>query len=195
MVDRPDAAASAALAAHVRRPITFCFLDIAGDVVRVTDGPYSFTFAGTGDEDLDGHTFEAVDSRVVSVGPVKAKEGGTDTVTLRLSGLIGIDGDLMNQIGNRANWQGRDARLWKAMLHPDDLTRIGAIWSYYTGYMSVPKIVGDQTSQTISLDVESYIGFLGQASGRTYLDQDQFDPADKSAELAIAIANGAAQPN
>jgi hypothetical protein len=61
--------------------------------------------------------------------------------------------------------------------------------------MSVPKIVGDQTSQTISLDVESYIGFLGQASGRTYLDQDQFDPADKSAELAIAIANGAAQPN
>ena len=191
MADRPDDLASAALAERVRRPVTFCFLDIGGDVVRVTDAPYSMTFSDTGDEDLDGFTFEAVDSRVVSVGPVKAKEGGTDTVTLRLSGLIGVDGDTMNAIGDKARWQGRDARLWKAMLDPDELGRIGAIWSYYTGYMSVPKIIGDQTSQTISLDLESYLAFFGQASGRTYLDQDQYDPGDKSAELAIAIANGA----
>lgn len=195
MVDRPDTDASAALAERVRRPVTFCWLDILGDVVRVTDAPYSFTFAGTGDEDLDGFTFEAVDPRVVSVGAVKAKEGGTDTVTLKLSGLIGIDGELMNQIGDKANWQGRDARLWKAMLDPDELIRIGAIWSYYTGYMSVPRIMGDQTSQTISLELESYLAFFGQASGRTYLDQQQYDAGDLSAELAIAIANGAAQPN
>lgn len=195
MATQPDADAAAALAERVRRPVTFCFLDIAGDVVRVTDAPYSFSFSGTGDEDLDGFTFDAVDPRVVEVGSVKLKDTGTDTVNLRLSGLIGIDGDLMNQIGNKANWQGRDARLWKAMLHPEDLTQIGAIWSYYTGYMSVPKIVGDQTSQSISLDLESYLAFFGQASGRTYLDQDQYDAGDLSAQLAIAIANGAAQPN
>lgn len=195
MATQPDADAAAALAERVRRPVTFCFLDIAGDVVRVTDAPYSFSFSGTGDEDLDGFTFDAVDPRVVEVGSVKLKDTGTDTVNLRLSGLIGVDGDLMNQIGNKANWQGRDARLWKAMLHPEDLTQIGAIWSYYTGYMSVPKIVGDQTSQTISLDLESYLAFFGQASGRTYLDQDQYDAGDLSAQLAIAIANGAAQPN
>ena len=195
MADRPDLAASAALAERVRRPVTFCYLDILGDVVRVTDAPYSMTIVGSGDEDMDGFTFEAVDPRVVSVGPVKAKDGGTDTVTLQLSGLIGVDGELMNQIGNKANWQGRDARLWKAMLDPDELTRIGAIWSFYTGYMSVPKIVGDQSSQTISLELESYLAFFGQASGRTYLDQQMYDLGDLSAELAIAIANGAAQPN
>lgn len=195
MPDRPDAPAIAALGERVRRPVTFCYLDIAGDVVRVTDAPYSFTFQGTGDEDLDGFTFLAVDPRVVSVGPVKAKEGGSDTVTLKLSGLPGIDGDTMNQIGNKANWQGRDARLWKAMLHPDDLTQIGALWPFYTGYMSVPKIMGDQNSQTISLELESYLAFFGQASGRSYLDQQLYDPGDLSAELAIAIANGAAQPN
>ena len=195
MADRPDTAAAAALAERIRRPVTFCYLDILGDVVRVTDAPYSFTITGTGDEDMDGFTFDAVDPRVVSVGPVKAKDGGTDTVTLQLSGLIGVDGDLMNQIGNKANWQGRDARLWKAMLDPNELTRIGAIWSFYTGYMSVPKIVGDQSSQTISLELESYLAFFGQASGRTYLDPQMYDPGDLSAELAIAIANGAAQPN
>ncbi len=193
MADRPDAAAAAALAARVRRPVTFCFLDIAEEPIRVTDAPYSFAFSDTGDDDLDGFTFEAVNPRVVSVATVKAKESGTDTVTLTLSGLAGVDGELMNTIGNKANWQGRDARLWKAMLDPVTFTRIGAIWSYYTGYMSVPRIVGDKSSQTISLELESDLAFFGQASNRTYLDQRSFDPGDRSAELAIAIANGASK--
>ena len=191
MASRPDELANAALAADVRRPVTFCFLDLADGPIRVTNAPYSFTFSGTGDEDLDGFTFEAVDPRVVSVGAVKAKEGGTDTLALQLSGLAGVDDELMSQIGNRANYVGRDCRLWRAMLDPQQLTRIGAIWAYYTGYMSAPRIVGDRTSQTINLEVESYLSFFGQASNRTYLDQQSYDPDDRSAELAIAIANGA----
>ena len=187
----PDEAGAAALADRVRRPVTFCFLDIAGEPVRVTDAPYSFTFAGTGDEDLEGYLFQALDPTMVSVGVVKAKEGGSDTLSLELSGLPGIDGDLLNQVGNRANWQGRDARLWKAMLDPADPTRILSLWSYFTGYMAVPKIVGDAKSQTIQLSVETYLAFFNQASNRTYLDQASYDPGDQSAALAIAIANGA----
>lgn len=45
----------------------------------------------------------------------------------------------------------------------------------------------------INLEVETYLAFFGQASNRTYLDQQLFDPGDRSAELAIAIANGAAR--
>lgn len=191
MVDRPDAAAQAALAADVRRPFTVAFLDIVGDPIRVTDAPYGFTFTDTGDADLDGFTFEAVDPRVVSVGSVKAREGGTDTLTLSLSGLTSVDAATLEEIGDKAAWQGRVARLWKGMLDPADLTRIGAVWTYYTGYMAVPKVVGDSKSQTILLDVESYLGFFSQASARSYLDQARFDPGDHSAELAIAIANGA----
>jgi hypothetical protein len=193
MDSRPDSAAQAALAASVRRPVTFAFLDLKGEPIRVTNAPYSFTFAGTGDEDLDGFTFDAVDPRVVSVGPVKAREGGTDTLTLQLSGLAGVDDELMTQIGDRSNWAGRDCRLWRAMLDPHDMTRIGAIWSFYTGYMSVPKINGDRTGQVINMSVESYLAFFGQASNRTYLDQQSYDPGDQSAALAIAIANGASK--
>ena len=193
MDSRPDTAAQAALAASVRRPVTFAFLDLKGEPIRVTNAPYSFTFAGTGDEDLDGFTFDAVDPRVVSVGPVKAREGGTDTLTLQLSGLAGVDDELMTQIGDRSNWAGRDCRLWRAMLDPHDMTRIGAVWSFYTGYMSVPKITGDRTGQVINMSVESYLAFFGQASNRTYLDQQSYDPGDQSAALAIAIANGASK--
>jgi hypothetical protein len=191
MLSRPDQEAQDALAAGVRRPVTFCFLDLADGPVRVTNAPYNFTFSGTGDEDLDGFTFTAVDPRMVSIGTVRAAEGGSDTLTLTLSGLAGVDDELMTQIGNRANFVGRDCRLWRAMLNPSDLTQLGALWSYYTGYMSVPRIVGDKTTQTIQLSVESYLAFFGQASNRTYLDQQSYDPFDRSAELAIAIANGA----
>lgn len=191
MASRPDVTAQDALAATVRRPVTFAFLDFANEPMRVTNAPYNFTFSGTGDEDLDGHVFYAVDSRVVTVGPIKAREGGSDTLTLTLSGLAGVDDEIMTEIGNRSNFAGRDCRLWRAMLDPQDLTRLGSIWSYFTGYMSVPRITGDRKSQTIALDVETYLAFFGQASNRTYLDQKAYDPGDRSADLAIAVANGA----
>lgn len=193
MDSRPDTGAQAALAADIRRPVTFAFLDFANEPVRVTNAPYDVAFAGTGDEDLDGFTFKAVDPRVVTVGPVKAKEGGSDTLTLQLSGLAGVDDEIMTEIGTRANFAGRDCRLWRGMLDPQDVTRIGAVWSYFTGYMSVPRIVGDRRSQVINLDVETYLAFFGQASNRTYLDQQSYDPGDLSAELAIAVANGASR--
>lgn len=188
---RPDAAAIEALGRDVRRPITIAWLDILGEPIRVTNAPYSLTFAGTGDEDLDGFTFSAVDPRFVSIGPVKMKEGGSDTVTLKLSGLPVIDDDTLTTIGDKANWQGRPARLWRAMLDPADLSRLGAVWGFYTGFMNVPTITGDKTSQVIALEVESFAGFFTQASNRSYLQQDLYDPGDRSAELAIAIANGA----
>ncbi|PTQ13725.1 hypothetical protein CLG96_00115 [Sphingomonas oleivorans] len=186
----PDMAAQAALDAAVRRPVTFAYLDILGEPIRVTNAPYSMNFSGTGDVDLDGFTFDAVDTRFVSVGPVTAKEGGGDTVTVQLSGLAGVDDELMTLIGDKANWQGRDARLWRAMLDPEDFSRIGNIWTYYTGYMAVPKIIGDMTSQLISLDIESYLGFFSQPSNRTWLNQKDYDPGDNSAASSIAIANG-----
>jgi hypothetical protein len=189
---RPDADAVAALGTSVRFPITFVFLDLLGEPLYVTNGPYPVTFSGTGDPDLDGNTFQPLDPRFVSVGTVKAQEGGTDTLTLQLSGLAVVDTDTMNEIGDKAKFQGRDCRLWRALLDPTSLQRIGAVWSYYTGYMSTPKITGDKDSQTISLEVETYLAFFQQASNRTYLDQQSYDPGDLSASLAIAIANGAA---
>ena len=45
-------------------------------------------------------------------------------------------------------------------------------------------------SQTINLTIESYLAAFGRASGRTYMDQELYDPGDLSARAVIAIANG-----
>lgn len=190
MADRPDGAAQAAIEQDVRREVNFVWLDIAGEEIRVTDAPYSITLSDTGDEELDG-TFDAVASEFVSIGPVKAKEGGGDTFTMTLSGLASVDDETMTMIGDKARWQGRDCRTWKGMLDLETLELVGVVWAEHTAVMSVPKVVGDQSSQTIVLEAESYTTFFTQPAGRTYLDQQRYDPGDRSGELAIAIANGA----
>ena len=186
-----DAMHAAALDQQKIRPRYFAYLDINGDPIRVTTLAFSPQFAPgqTGDEDLDGFTFDAVDPRFIGVSDIKMKEGGGDTVSVTLSGILGVDDELMRLIGNKANWQGRSFRLWRVMVDENEQP-IGGYFAYFTGYMTVPKIVGDRTSQTIVLDVETYLAFISAASNRSYLNQSDYDPDDHSAEASIAVANG-----
>lgn len=186
-----DALHAAALDAPVIRPRYFAFLDILGGAVRVTNLPFSIEFAPdeTGDEDLDGYVFEALDHRLTGVSDIQYKEGGADTVSITLAGMVGVDDELLTLIGDKTNWQGRLCRLWRVMLDAEDKP-IGGYWSFFTGYMSVPKIVGDRGSQAMVIDVETYLSFLTAPSNRSYLNQSDYDPEDLSAEASIAVANG-----
>jgi hypothetical protein len=189
-VTGPNSTAIAAMGADVVRPVYLAFLDIVGDPIRVTTAPYSISFSAgqTGDPDLDGYTFSAIDPEFVSVSAINRKEGGTSTVTVTLSGLKGVDDTLMTQIGNKANWQGRVMRLWQ-MRFDASLALIGNIWPSHTSYMTVPKIIGGRDSQTIVLDTESYLAFLTEPSNRSYLNQSDYDSGDLSAAASIACAN------
>lgn len=188
-MSRPDAAASAAIDAQTIRPVFFCYLDIVGDPLRACTAGKSIAFAQTGDPDLDGFTYDGIDPTVVDIGPVRSKDGGADSVTAKLSGIIVLDAELLNTIGNRANWQGRTARLWR-MIRDEDRQQRGAVQHYYTGWMTALDIAGEPGNQTINLTIQSYLAAYSQASNRTYLDQATFDPGDLSARAAIAIANG-----
>lgn len=188
-MSRMDAAAATALNASVIRPVFLCYLDIVGDPLRATTGNQTITLTGTGDADLDGKTFDGIDPTFVDIGSVKQKDGGSDSVTATLSGLIDLDTQLLNVVGNKANWQGRPARLWR-IIRDEFGTQQGAIQSYYTGWMTALSIGGDPRSQTIELTIESYLSAYSAPSNRTYLDQQSFDPGDLSALAAIAIANG-----
>ena len=189
-MSRMDATASAALEAKVIKPVWFVYLDIVGDPLRACTAGKSLTLTGSGDPDLDGHVFDGINPTVVNVGPVRMKDGGSDPVTAQLSGLVDLDEDLLDLIGNRANWTGRIARLWR-MIRNINGAQQGAIQHYYTGYMVALDIVGSPNAgQTINLTIESYLAAFSQASNRTYLDQESFDPGDLSARASIAIANG-----
>lgn len=189
-MSRPDAAASAAIDAQSIRPVFFCYLDILGDQLRACTAGRSLALSGTGDPDLDGFTFDGIDPTVVDVSAVRAKEGGSDAVTAKLSGLVTLDAELLALIGDPSNWQGRTGRLWR-MIRDESGVQRGAIQHYYTGWMTGLTIVGDpEQGQTLNLTIESYLAAYSKASNRTYLDQDQFDPDDLSARASIAIANG-----
>jgi hypothetical protein len=185
-----DAAASAALDEEEVCDVWFGFLDIEDDVIRVTTAGYNITLTGTGDPDLDGMEFLAVDPSVIGISEVVHREGGSETVTATLSGILEFDADTLNAIGNRARWQGRVARLWLG-LRNEDGEFAGALVPYYTGYMMTVTMAPSPTSQTIEMGIENYLALLSAPSNRTYLSQGQFDPADQSARATIGAANGA----
>lgn len=188
-MSRPDATASAALDGQVIRPVFFCYLDVLGDPLRANTSGQAIVINGTGDSDLDGFTFDGLDPTFVDIGSVRQKDGGSDTVAAKLSGLLNLDTQLLNVIGNKANWQGRIGRLWRTIRSADG-TQQGGFQHYYTGWMTALSIGGSPESQTIQLTIESYLAAYTSASNRSYLDQGTFDPGDQSALAAVAIANG-----
>ncbi len=187
-MSRPDATALAALQEPVIRPKWFGFLDFENEPVRATTAGRDVTFNGTGDADLDGFTFEGINPDVIDISPVYAREGGSEQVTARLSGLIDLDNDLLNEIGDRAHYMGRTARLWRTISNAADVQQ-GGVQHYYTGYMVDLSIRAAPEGQVIELVIESYLSAFTQPSNRDY-DQSRYDPGDNSYAAAIAIANG-----
>lgn len=190
-----DAPATAALeTAHA--PAWFIWFDIEGDPIRITTFGKDVTFAGTGDADLDGQTFASFDHRAIDVSDISNSENGSDTVTVTLSGIVGIDDDLMADINNPAVWRGRMGRIWCQLYDDSGVTPQGAIAAYYTGYASKPKVIPGAKTQVISIDFENWLAASSEASNRSYLNQKDYDPNDNSAAATIAAANmGRGAPN
>lgn len=176
---------------EIIRLVRFAYIDFDDEPLRLTDAPYAVTFAGTGDEDLDGFTFTPIGGQPLSIGDVQQNERGAESVTFTLSGLNADADDLeiMNDLGDLAQWRGRTARLWRAVVAPD-VTMIGYPDAYFTGYLSVPAFEFAARGSTIAITAETYLATLTTASNRTYLSQSDFDSGDLSPEASIAIANG-----
>jgi len=185
-----DSTALTALGNTVVAPAYFGWLDFVGDPLRATTYGANVTFSGTGDTDLDGHTFEAFDPQFIDVGDVSNQQGGSETMTVSLSGILSIDTALLNIIGDRSKWYRRAFRLWMRV-YDENNTAQGAVIPYYTGYMVDVRLDPTPESQTIEVQAENYLNILRDASHRTYLDQALFDSGDLSAQASIAAANGA----
>lgn len=185
----PDATASAALDGDVVKPVFFAWLDILGDEVRANSSGRDWTPTGTGDDELDDFLFVGIGAKFVDISGVRVSDEGTETVTATLSGLPVIDSDTLNAIGDRANWQGRVARLWRVIRDASNVQQ-GGYQPYYTGYMTSLEIGGDEAGQTISVAIETYLAAFSGPPNRTYLDQGRFDAGDLSPRAGIAIVNG-----
>jgi hypothetical protein len=187
-MSRPDATAGAQLEQDVVKPVWLGYLDFLGDPTRANTSGRDLTPTGTGDTDLDGHLFGGLSAELIDISPVKAGLGGSSTVVATLSGIPGLD-DVMDLIGDKANWQGRPFRLWRIIRNAANVQQ-GAIQHYYTGYMTAAQVFAGGDSQKLSIEIETYLAAFGRASNRTYMSQEKYDAGDLSAKAAIAIANG-----
>jgi hypothetical protein len=188
-----DSTAKAALDGPGFAPGWFIWVDIDGDPIRVTNVGADVTFSGTGDADLDGETFEAFGGQFLDVGDVGNSDSGSETLPISLSGIVTLDTDLLNAIGNVIKWQGRTCRIWLRLYDVTGATPQGAVASHYTGYMSSVSIMPSPESQAIQVTIENYLAAAGQASNRNYLSQKTYDAADVSATAVISAANGSAR--
>lgn len=182
-----DATTQGALEATVLYWRMLLWADFDGDPLRATSGLYDRTISGSGDAELDGF-YDSYDHNLISVGPVKHNETGSDTVTVTMSGLL-LNADLLNMIGDRTKWQGRSARLWFYCADENE-TQVGSIIPYYTGYMNDVMIAGSPSEQRITLTIENYLATLSGAPSQTYMMQNLFDAGDLSANATLGAANG-----
>lgn len=182
-----DATTQGALEATVLYWRMLLWADFDGDPLRATSGLYDRTISGSGDAELDGF-YDSYDHNLISVGPVKHNETGSDTVTVTMSGLL-LNADLLNMIGDRTKWQGRSARLWFYCADENE-AQVGSIIPYYTGYMNDVVIAGSPSEQRITLTIENYLATLSGAPSQTYMMQNLFDAGDLSANATLGAANG-----
>lgn len=188
-MERPDSTAAAQLDREIVKPVFFAFLDFANEPIRANTSGGNITLTGTGDDDIDDIEFLGLNADLVDVSPIKFSEGGTESVTATLSALIDLDIDMLDELGDAANYQGRVARLWRIIRNEDNVQQ-GAIQHYYTGYMINLDISSEPQKQVIELKIEGFVAAHSEPSNRSYLDQEKYDAGDLSAKAAIAIANG-----
>lgn len=185
---RPDATAKTALLSHFAAAYYFR-LDIDATPLRFTNFVADTTISASGDSELDG-TYTAWGGQFLEVGDIANSDSGSDTLVVRLSGIVSIDTDLLNDIGDKTKWQGKLCRIWCRLYDETGVTPQGAIFALYTGYMSSVRIIAAPEEQAIELSIENWRAAFNQASNRTYLGQKDYDSADTSAQATLAAANG-----
>lgn len=188
-MSRPDPAAAAVLGDDNINPIFFVYLDFLGDPMRANSSGHDIVPSGTAYPELNGKLFDGITHNFIEVSPVVVAQGGSETVSVEISGLPGLDSDSLNMIGDATRWQGRPAMIWRVIRDRDNVQR-GGFQHYYTGYMTSCMISGNAEEQKINVAIETYLAAFSDAPNRTYLSQEQYDSGDYSARAGMQIANG-----
>lgn len=188
-MSRLDATAGAFVVNNqVIRPVNFVFMDFVGDPMRATDAGFDITISGQAEADLNG-VYVGVTGDFADLSPIKIGDGGSSTVTAKLSGIKTLDDGTLDVIGDVTRWKGRTAQVWRIVWDQNNAAQ-GTYQHYYTGYMVDALIGGSVGDQFIEITIENYLAAFAQPSNRTYLSQKDFDPGDASGDGTLAIANG-----
>lgn len=117
------------------RPVIIGFLDFKGAPKRGWTGPGLFVPSGTGDPDLDGHTFEPT-AGAVEISDVTENQGLGGPVTITFLAGEMDDEDIVKEIiSDQRAFMARKARIWLGFLTADESGVEPDIQAKFTGVM------------------------------------------------------------
>lgn len=184
--DLHEDAAAEVIAPQIK-PVWIVRLDIETDPVYAWTGRGQFVASDTGDDALDGHTYDGL-GNIGEISSIKEDNNGSDTVTLTLPG-VELDQELLDQIVNDARkWQGRRAWLWLAFLNETYGVVANPI-RVKSAVMDQMKLNDDGGTGTIVVTLESHQAHISRQTRTRYSRQRDIDPEDASQDYIHDLAN------
>ncbi len=181
-----DPATKAAAQAPTLWPAWVIRLDIKDDPVLVWTGIGVYSPTGTGDEALDGLSFDGI-ANVGEIGAIVEAREGSQAVSLSLSGVDLEDPALRQVVFDERTWQFRSAWMW-IVLCDEDGEPIGKPVRVKRGRIDQMNHEDDEES-IIRVEVESHQAYVASAISTRYSEQSEIDPTDVSQQHVHDLAN------
>jgi len=175
---------AAAAAAAFNRWFFVLFVDVPSDPVRLISATGPYPFAGTGDADLDGETFEP--APWLSISAIRrGSDGRADAVSLSASAAGDDRAALLGLL--EAQWFGAPAKLWLGAFDPETMFPVSAPSLILTGTLDrLPYVIGGDRS-TVTAEIVSARQLVDRnGSSRLSHEQQQQDHAGDNAFAFMA---------
>ncbi|MFW6198567.1 MAG: hypothetical protein ACOC5E_01960 [Acidobacteriota bacterium] len=176
-----------ALEERVLRPVLIGRLEIEDDPVRAWTGPGLFQPQGTGDDALDGVTFDPI-SPPQSISEVQEDQGIGGPVTITMDAHDLDQAVLRQLVRDRRLYKGRPAWLWLGLLDEQQEAVVPDPVRLKTGVITEITTSRQQDQAVAEIEIDED---LGQASGRRtrLTDHRQFWPSDTFSLFVISLLN------
>lgn len=182
-----DPATKAAAQAPTLWPAWVIRLDIKDDPVLVWTGLGLYMPTGTGDNALDGLTFEGI-ANVGDIGAIVEAREGSQALTLSLAGVDLMDDALRQVIFDQRTWQFRAAWLW-VVLCDEDGDPIGKPVRVKRGRMDQMNHEENDGEGKVSVEIEGHQAYVASILNTRYSEQPEVDPTDTSQAYVHDLAN------
>lgn len=190
-MSRPLDAATATAFQQSDLPLaTIVKLDILGDPLLTWTGlgDLVFTAGQTGDAQLDGNIFTG-SGNIFNIGVVTDAYGGSDTMTISVTG-VDITMPLLRQlIYNRDRWQFRKAWVWMVVFDPVTSTVTGKPFRIKTGRMDQMPYSESGGMGTVSVNIEGQQSYGQQPLLTRYSEAPDLNSADVSQNFVYSLSN------
>jgi hypothetical protein len=154
----------------------------------------AMSISGTGDAAMDGNTFSPIaDGNVIGVGSNTYSYEGSEAFEFTLALSPDASATLQATLVDADEYQGRLCYVWRGLQLTPATESAPASWGFKrirSGYMDSLSSRHGATSDEMRLTVEAHTAYVARASGRTWLDQTVFWPADTGADYIVACSNG-----